>query len=819
MKRTRKFTILLVMIVLVMCGVFVRGFLAGGKQEESEVSTLAKASIPTVTMNYQGEKVNCLQGYANSMTLVERLLTPLEEELRLTIDIGETPYKIMAVEYSVSRDGICIEQRRTEKLSKSGDVGRATLDLSNSVTANEEFQLQIALETAEEQIFYYYTRVIYTTEFDAAEAIVFAREFCENTFDKKSSDKIITYIEPDDTGDNTTFQHVNIHSSYDQITWGKLDAKMCSRPIPNILELNDTEAVVSLDYQAAVNEDEETNSYYLVHEYYRMRRSSYRMHLLEYERDLTQTFVGTKLSFTGQSITLGIVPEDVEYLSNEEGTFVCFVQAGELWLYEIDGSKLYRIFSLQDTQREDKRSFMQDYEIRILNLDSKGAVDFVVYGYCNRGNYEGKVCLQLCRYTKNSNTYEVRYVMEDTCSAQLFCEDIGTLTYLSENDFYYYYHDDIHHLDLMTGKETTLVENLDRGALAVSDNHEKIAWVEDMYGATTIYQMDLKTNEQSEIVAKEKEYLRPIGFVNEDFAYGIAKKSMVQPGRSGVLWFPMYSVVICDKEGKVIKDYTDETLLVVDGYTTDEMIHLERVKLAAGGMGYVTEQAHQIVSSQKAKEAPVTLGTTKDTKKLKLVQLVFATGHAANAIHRYTAEEVVYTTAVQRTAQKHTNRDEYFVYCNGKLAKVFENSKDAFVYTEVNNGILKTADQRTVYYKRVPSDAYEWDMPPVFDVTILQQAVAEEASRKGLVSLWQSKETGKKVYDATGISLEATKQLVEDGWSVLIQTGAKEFYLLMGYTEETVLVYQPTDGQTSVLATQQIEGLYKQYGNVCILCK
>ncbi len=824
MKKTRKFTILLVLIILVMCVVIIRGYIAGNKQEESEVSTLAQATIPTVTMNYQEEQVNCLQGYAGPMTLVNQVLTPLEEEMKLSIEIGETPYEIVAVEYAISHDGAPVEQRRTEKIIRSGDALKATLDLSNSVTADAEFNLEIVLETDKEKTFYYYTRVLYTTDFDAGEAVTFAKEFCENTFDKKANDKIITYIEPDDTGDNTTFQHVNIHSSYDQITWGKLDAQMCSEPIPNLLEINDTEAVVSLDYQASVNEDEETNSYYLVHEYYRMRRSSYRMHLLEYERDLTQTFVGTKLSFTGQAITLGIVPGDVEFVFNEEGTMVCFEQSGELWLYELDGSKLYRIFSLQDTNRKDKRSFMQDYEIRILDLDDKGKVDFVVYGYCNRGNYEGKVCLQLCRYTKNSNTYEVRYVMEDTCSAELFCEDIGTLTYLFENHFYYYYHNAVHHLDLVSGAEGILIQDLDIGAFAVSDNHERISWVEDINAGSVLYQMNLKSKEKTEIQAKEEEYLRPIGYVNEDFAYGIAKKSMVKAGMSGELWFPMYSVVICDKDGEVIKDYTDENLLVVGGYTTDEMSHLDRVKLAAGGMGYVAVQAHQIVSSQEAKQQPVTLETTKDTKKLKLMQLVFATGHAANAIHRYTAEEVVYETVVQKTAEKHAGPEGYFVYCNGKLTKIFQNSRDAFVYAEANNGILKTADQVTLYYKRVPSDEYEPkpEVPVVFDQTILQLATAEETSVgrwEGLVSLWQSKETDRTVYDATGISLEATKQLVEDGWSVLIQTGAKEFYLVVGYTEGTVFVYQPMTGQTTELATQQISVLYEQFGNVCVLCK
>lgn len=813
MKRRHKFTLLLLILVIVMAVVVIRGFVIGKQQQESEISTMEKASIPTITMQYQEERLNCIQGYAQRMRLVEQVLTPLEEDGKLTVEIGETPHEIVAVEYAISHDGTVIEERRTEKLTRSGDIQKATLDLSKGVTTKEQYQLEIVLVTDEEESFYYYTQVAHSEKLDPLEVIAFVEDFCTSTFSKKESDNIIPYIEPDDTGDNTTLQHVDIHSSYDQITWGKLDVKMCSQPVVNLLELNDTEALVSLDYQVSAPEDEETNSYYLVHEYYRMRKSSYRMHLLEYEREMTQTFVGTKASFEGSAITLGIVPQNVQYASSEDGAFVAFAQAGELWLYEIAGNKLYRIFSLQDIEREDKRSFMQDYEIHILQVDEKGAVDFVVYGYCNRGTYEGKVCMQLCSYTKTSNTYEIRYVLEDTCSAQLFCRQIQKLTYLAESDFYYYYQKGVHHLDLRTGQETMLAEDVEMQALAVSDDGRKIAWVEDLYKADTIYQMDLATGKQTTIGALEGTYLRPIGYVNEDFAYGIAKKDAVKPGTSGELWFPMYSVVICDKNGTVIKEYTDETQLVVDGYTTKEMIHLNRVKPAAGGMGYISCQAHQIVSSQETEQSPITVGTTTDTRKQKQIQLMFATSHAANVIHRYTGEEAVYPAMVKK-AEKASGDSGFYVYCKGKLAEYFNHSRDAMVYAEDNSGVVKSADLRTIVYARVPAESYQQEEVPEFDAAILQQV-----SEKGLVSLWQEKQPEASVYDATGIPLEATKPLVEDGWSVLVQTGATEYYLLTGYTKDTFTLYQPANGQTGVLAAQQLDGLYQQYGKVCILCK
>ena len=49
--------------------------------------------------------------------------------------------------------------------------------------------------------------------------------------------------------------------------------------------------------------------------------------------------------FSPDGIDLGIVPEDISYVTNKDGTVISFVQARELWNYDQDEGKLSRVFS------------------------------------------------------------------------------------------------------------------------------------------------------------------------------------------------------------------------------------------------------------------------------------------------------------------------------------------------------------------------------------------------------------------------------------------------------------------------------------------
>ena len=73
---------------------------------------------------------------------------------------------------------------------------------------------------------YYYTRIVDGAKLNAAPSLDYVQSFHENALAKAEGVGIGTAIEPSDEGDNTTLQHVTIHSDYTHVTWGDLAPKV-----------------------------------------------------------------------------------------------------------------------------------------------------------------------------------------------------------------------------------------------------------------------------------------------------------------------------------------------------------------------------------------------------------------------------------------------------------------------------------------------------------------------------------------------------------------------------------------------------------------
>lgn len=842
-KKGRIFPVLVGICVVMMTVIIAIAYVRGGKHEESEVTKIAAASLPTISMGYGEQTINCLQGYTTPMDVskLDPVLTPLEENKQLPVTVRLFDRKLTAADCLIYRDNGAelVEKRHTDSPTVTRTDGESmaqlTLDLSNAVTSDEEYLVELQLTTGKDEKVYYYTRVKADAQeqtLDPADAVSFVKEFCANEFDKKANEKIYGYLEPEDTLTETAFLHVDIHSEYEDVTWGTLDAQLCEEPVVNILELGNADAVLSVDYQMMIPEDEETNSYYLVHEYYRLYRNASRICLMEFERDVKETFVGTKLVISSQELLLGIVPQDVEYAVSKDGDVFVWEQAGELWEYQAPDGELFKIFSLQDTAKGDKRAYMQNYDIHILKVGNNGNVDFVVGGYTNRGPYEGTSGMQLYRYSERSNTYEVLYAVTDNRDEALVRADVSLLSYLSGKDFYYYLRGAIWHVDLDREDVEVLADGLTAKDVAVSGSGRYVTWAEDPYSAKELVQMDLKKKKKHTLKAGKNEYVRPIGYVNEDFAYGMAKKKAVVQSDTGSVWFPMYSVIICNSDGKKIKDYTDEAIPVVGGETTDALITLNRVTAAEDG-GYVIAQPHQIVNAKgEGEEQILEVIRTEERGQQMRINLP---GTAVSELHRYTADESRHAEAVSAAEQEAEQKQsadtengesaaeapadtkitdapkEFYVYDARGLLDTFEDSRAAFVLSEERGGRIKNADLETIYYTTVTDSSYE-GIIPVFDKTIL-------TAESGIVPAWQAQEKEKTVADATGVSFAAALRMAGQGASVLIKTGAGQYAFVTGYTPEAVTLYDVQTGQSTQRSVIEMEAVYAQFGRVCVVCK
>ena len=208
---------------------------------------------------------------------------------------------------------------------------------------------------------------------------------------KRQAEALVPQLEPDETGDNSSFLNVNIHSSLDQISWGSLAPTIVQQPVQQIKEANETTTSIKQEYMISAQDENGQTEYYTVSEFYRMRESDGEIILLDFERSAQQIFDPELGVLTKSGINLGVTGEDTKYVTNTAGDIVAFVVNGDLWCYNRSANKTIRVFSFRENGSMDDREQHGEHDVNIVRVDDAGDVTFVVYGYMNRGNHEGEV--------------------------------------------------------------------------------------------------------------------------------------------------------------------------------------------------------------------------------------------------------------------------------------------------------------------------------------------------------------------------------------------------------------------------------------------
>ena len=85
-------------------------------------------------------------------------------------------------------------------------------------------------------------------------------------------------------------------------------------------------------------------------------------------------------------------------------------------------NKLSLVFGFR--QGDDLRGAYDEHAIRILKVDESGSMDFLVYGYMNRGNHEGETGVALYTYDALTNSVEERVFLASTESLDVYKRQI-----------------------------------------------------------------------------------------------------------------------------------------------------------------------------------------------------------------------------------------------------------------------------------------------------------------------------------------------------------------------------------------------------------
>ena len=608
---------------------------------------MAPATLPLVTMELDGVAYNQLHGYVQAMdTAFQRDTVTVLGESRDTGFVVDT--------YGENVTGISIEVRNIDgsRLIENTEIAeyekdreriRGKIALKDLIDADTEYSLAIILELDENRQVFYYTKVIWSDSLHAREKLNYVIDFHQRLYDREAARELTKYLETNSKlEDNSSFHKVNIHSSFRQITWGELNVAEVMAPVVQLKEIAGQTASFLVDYVVSTSEGRNL-SYYMVEEYYRIRYSTDRMYLLDYERTMTQ-IPDPEDMYGNDKILLGITDTDIPMLESEDGNIVVFQVANRLFSYDVNANKLAVIFCFYDEENADARTIYNQHSVKILDVDEGGNVQFAVYGYMNRGRHEGEVGIQLYTYNSSLNTVEELVYISSDQAYPVLAAEVEQLLYLNrDGQLYLALNNSVYSVDLVERMATELIDIGESGTLQVSDNHRIIIWSEgeDIYHSSMLNIRNLNNNERNTVTVPEGDAIMPLGFMEEDIIYGIARTEDIITENSGKTLFPMYKVCICNSEGELLKEYSQPDIFVTDCNVEENQIVLNRLRRLENGEYEEIYQDH-IMNSVKAATGKNGIVAADIDVYERYVQIQIRTSIDVKNIMILTPKEVVY---------------------------------------------------------------------------------------------------------------------------------------------------------------------------------
>ena len=779
---------------------------------------MAPATLPMITMESGGVACNELHGNTVEMDVAYQkdCITLLGEGRQANFTVDTFGREITGISTEVrSIDGSrLIENSEVTGWKANGKSFSVSLTLKDLIDTNTQYSLTLILELEGEQKVYYYTTILWNDDVHISEILEFATDFHGKLYDKEVAKELTKYLEPNSKlTDNGTFHKVNIHSSFQQITWGSLEPVQEDAASIRLTQVSGNVASLLMDFVVSTGEGK-NKIYYNVEEYYRVRYTSERMYLLDYERTMTQIPDTTRM-YANDKILLGITDENVDMMESADGNTVVFSDMGQLLSYNAATNGLTVIFSFYDKDNADRRTLYDNHGIKILDVDEGGNVKFAVYGYMNRGRHEGETGIQIISYDNSLNTIEEEVYIPYSKSYAVLKDEMEQLLYRNrQQHVYFFLENGVYDVDLENRSAEQLVSIRQDDSLQVSENHEIIVWQEgdDINHSNQLNVLNLNTGEQTVIRAEDGEAIRPLGFMGEDIIYGVARESDIRTENSGQIFYPMYKVCISNSSGNNLKEYGQDGIYIVDCAIEGNQITLSRIQRSENG-SYQEILNDQIMNNVEEEPGQNKVVTADIDIYERYVQIQTKTTIDTKTIKVLNPKEVVFEGGRELTLDAVSEVSRYYVYNAYGVQGIYSAPGKAVKEAYDSSGVVTNDRGITVWLKgnrvsrnqimaiKEESVTDQKNSLTVCLDNILRHAGITRnteydlAQGKTAIQILEENMTGVQVLDLSGCSLDAVLYYVNQDIPVLAILEDGEAVLVTGFNEFNVVIMEPSTGK------------------------
>ncbi len=806
-KFLRRAVILLFVFVL---GVAGSSFLLNSETTDDR-SDMNDPVFPEVMVDFDGEYANRMYGYAQPMQsdFTRDSVTPLDtsRELSLVINPYATKVKSLSYEIRTSDGSKVLENRKVKSLDKNDSYLATKIQINSDLLMNQEYSLQISLETNKGTA-YYYTRVVSRSNVNTVQYVKFVKSFYEKCMDKATAEDLTSYLEPDTSNTTTNYTDVGINSTFAEISWGNLSPQIYRKGIPVVKDINETTASFSLEYQIAATNTDGNQEIYDVTEFYRMRYTETRIMLLDFKRSASQVFSENSISISDKGLLLGVRDKNVEYMMNETAGVIAFVQEGDLWSYSPNDGKFSRIFSFRKETDGDFRDSRWQHDIKIIRVEDNGDVDFVLYGYMNRGIREGYSGVCVYHYSNDQNVVEEKVFIPSTESYEFLKKDLGTLSYVStDNSLFLLFAQKLYQIHITDGKSEVLDQDIQTDAFTVSDTGAHAAWlIQSGESAGYIKEIDFETLETRTLAPSSGQKLTLNGFMNEDLVYGIVVDGDIISDSNGHETTGIHTIRIEGFDGTVKKEYHQDGLYITDVTMGNTMMEFELSKKTK--KGYEAVSKDNILNNVKAAASIASIELASNNRTGTQIRLALDEApEIQDALVVYAKMKNANDDSIILDTQIPED-DIYYVYAKGGLDGI---------YTDPALAVLRADDQTGVVLNR--AQQYVWERGNKKTKLILNLEDVPEAIKRASLdtnALQEALGDEGAIIDLSGCTLDSVLYEISAQRPVIAKTGDNTSVVIIGYDEYNTYLYDPVKGETYPYGMNDSKDLFDKAGNIFI---
>lgn len=839
----RMYKLLILLTVFIGALIFMSGHI---KEEEitlEKTVEMKESSFPLIHLKSGGYEMNRLHGYSSNISAGElrEVITPLDAKKTIELYLEEKKgIEIKKLQFEIRKPGASevLETGSISALEEKEGIKTAKLKLSANLDTSKEYALKLTAVANDGDKIYYYTRIkYYETDFYLKEKLNFINKFHAASMEKEKVKTLAAYMEPLTKTNNESLAKVTINSSLENLGWGKLEPEVITKIIPAIKEINVETTAVLLDYFITAETDA-GKCVYRVKEFYRVRYTSNRIYLLNYERTMEELFDIEKTSVSKSDFKIGIANEEnVELVTNADGSKIAFIREGALWYYSLAENKAVCVFSFLSDKEDYLRNAYDQHSIRIVNMDDSGNIDFTVYGYMNRGDYEGKTGLLLYRFYADSNRIEERVYIPLETSYEILKEDISGFNYVSgKGTFYFTVNNKVYSYNIAARRLNTVASGVSEENFAVLEGAGAIAWLDspEVEQSTTLSILDLESEDKMSIVAPRGECLRIFGSIGGSVIFGYVHPEDICYAENGEKYIPAYELEIADKAGTILKNYKKKNSYITKATIQDNVAKLTRVKKSGDRKYPYTEiSSDSILSQGTTVNAGVSLVTrvTEQTKKEYYLSLPDNFSMEEMPKITRTANAILSEDTTLRLPEGEWSTKKYYTYALGKLQASYENPAEAIVAADEQMGVVLNRNSLLV-----------WERGGRFNHKMLGQ-IKQTRTKEGITAKGaclymlltnagipadakqlsgDSRSMPEILSDSllepvnlTGCTLEEVLYFVSGGKAVIAVKGNGSPVVLTAYDEGSVTWFDPKEGsikQSMKTAASQFEAA----GNIFI---